>query len=231
MIHQNDEDAIKNRILEIRERIGEAAEKAGVQTEDVLVMAVTKTVSPVNVNLAIQNGISLLGENRVQEFCDKYESYLPSKCIHFIGHLQSNKVKYIIDRVQMIESVDSISLAEEIDIRAKQSGVVMPILLQVNISREATKSGFMEEEVFEIAKRVCNLSSVCLQGLMCIPEKGSTEAGFKRMEEMFFKFRESTTLHNSMKLLSMGMSDDYAEAVACHSNLVRLGSAIFGKRD
>lgn len=232
MIPLNDEEIITKRISEIRSRVGEAEYKAGVQVGSVSVMAVTKTVAPELVNIAIRHGVSLLGENRVQEFLEKCDCFLKTKNgVHFIGHLQSNKVKYIIDKVNMIESVDSLSLADEINSRAKSMGIVMPVLLQVNISSEETKSGFLPTAVFEAAKRVEELEAISLRGLMCIPEKGNTLSGFKAIEDMFFNMKEMSLSNGSMEILSMGMSEDYEAAISCHSNLIRLGSAIFGKRN
>lgn len=228
-MQQNNIDISEN-LREIKNRIADCCEKYGRKSSDVNLMAVTKTVPPEDVNLAVSQGIVLLGENRVQELIGKYDNYiLKRNNIHFIGHLQTNKVKYIIDRVSLIESVDSVKLAVEISNRALQLGRVMPILIQVNISEEASKSGFLVSELEQAVKIVSNLEGVCVNGFMCIPAKDDITA-FQRMDYLYNEYKAKQDMNISMKYLSMGMSGDYEKAIAHGSNIIRLGSAIFGKR-
>lgn len=224
-------DCIEQRLSIIRQRVSESAKKACRDVDDITIMAVTKTISPEAVNVAIENGITLLGENRVQEYLDKADKYqLSKKNIHFIGHLQTNKVKYIIDKVSMIESVSSIKLAEEIHSRASAQKIIMPILLEVNISEEETKSGFFINEINQALERIFSLQNVSVQGLMCIPAKTKAEYYFEKMNSLFQEIKQVSFPNGSMKYLSMGMSGDYEEAIVHGANIIRLGSAIFGER-
>lgn len=222
---------IRQNILEIHQRMAEAAAISGRSTEDIELMAVTKTVSFERINAAYDSGVRLFGENRVQEYLGKYEQYcFDVNQVHFIGHLQTNKVKYIIDKVSMIESVDSIRLAKEIEQRAAAAGIVMPILLEVNIASEATKSGIPESGLSDAVAELAELSHVCLRGFMCIPEQGNGEYYFAKMKDRFETMR---TLHPELALstLSMGMTNDYEAAIRHGSTLVRVGSGIFGARN
>lgn len=217
-------------IREIRERIAAAAAFSGRSADAVQLMAVTKTVTPERINAAYEAGIRLFGENRVQEYMDKREQYsFPDEQVHFIGHLQTNKVKYIIDKVSMIESVGSVKLAQEIERRADAAGIVMPVLLEVNIAAEATKSGFSESELSEAVKALQSLPHIRVQGFMCIPEQGNGEYYFAKMKERFEAVRSQ---HPNLPLhtLSMGMTGDYEAAIRQGSTLVRIGSGIFGAR-
>lgn len=219
-------------LKEIYERVAEAALRSGRNAEEIHIMAVTKTVSPELVNRAIEQGIRLLGENRVQEFLDKQKQYAPvSEGIHFIGHLQTNKVKYIIDKVDMIESVGSLKLAEEIEKRAAQLDRRMPVLLEVNISAEETKSGFLPEMVFEAFRSISALPHLEVSGLMAIPQKGNGGYYFQKLHELFEEMRVCAEDKKIFSVLSMGMSADYEEAILHGSTLIRLGTALFGKRN
>jgi len=207
----------------------EAKAKYRENDEAVRLMAVTKTVPAETVNNVISFGADLLGENRVQEYLEKKERYLPAE-IHFIGHLQTNKIKYIIDYVECIHSVDSISLAEEISKAAVKHGKVMNILAEVNIGREDTKSGVYPEQLEELAVKISALPGIKLRGLMAIPPKKESDIYFGRMQEIFEKLGEKSIDNVSMDVLSMGMSADYVNAIKYGSNIVRIGSAIFGAR-
>ncbi|MDE7361815.1 MAG: YggS family pyridoxal phosphate-dependent enzyme [Oscillospiraceae bacterium] len=200
--------------------------------EDVRLMAVTKTVSPERVNFAIGLGVSLLGENRVQEYLDKRESYAPAE-VHFIGGLQTNKVKYIIDKVSMIHSVDNMRLAEEINRRAAQHGKVMDILAEINIGGEETKGGVSAESAGEFCAMAAELPNIRLRGLMTIPPAGCGESVFAEMQELFerLKVENAHNRENAMfDTLSMGMSGDYEAAIKYGATIVRIGSALFGRR-
>lgn len=221
---------VKENYLRISENICNAIVKSG-RNDEVRLMAVTKTVPYEKVNYAAELGINLLGENRVQEFLGKYE-YYSKKCeIHFIGGLQNNKVKYIIDKVSMIHSVDSKKLADEISRRAVAVGRVMDILIEVNIGKEETKGGILLEEVSELSDYCRELSGINLRGFMTIPPpdaNGSSRRYFEQMKQIYDDCRSK--YGKEIDTLSMGMSGDYEQAVMSGSNLVRIGSALFGSR-
>lgn len=222
---------IKDNYDRINENILSAVSKAG-RKDKVRLMAVTKTVPCEAVNYAASLGIDLLGENRVQEFLSKYEYYDKNCQVHFIGGLQSNKVKYIIDKVSMIHSVDSIKLADEINKRAALNEKVIDILIEINIGEEENKSGVLVEGLPEIADYCFSLSNIRLRGFMAIPpvdDNGSNGRYFKQMETIYGKYQSK--LGAQIDTLSMGMSNDYEQAVLYGSNIVRIGSALFGKRD
>lgn len=226
-------DDISESYAEICGNIKKAMSAAG-RTDAVRLMAVTKTVSPDRINCAIGLGVDLLGENRVQEFLDKRESYKDAE-IHFIGGLQTNKVKYIIDKVSMIHSVDSLRLAEEISRRAGRHGIVMDILAEVNIGGEDTKGGISPEDVREFCEGLLELPNIRLRGLMTIPPPDCPEEYFSRMQKIFLDIK-ARPLHNSNEAnflfdtLSMGMSGDYEKAVKYGSTIIRIGSGLFGYR-
>lgn len=224
-------DDIKESYARICENIEKARVAAG-RTDKVRLMAVTKTVAPERINYAIGLGADLLGENRVQEFLDKREQYLPAE-IHFIGGLQTNKVKYIIDKVSMIHSVDSAHLAEEISKRAQQHGLVMDILAEVNIGGEETKGGITPESAPEFCAALRELPGVRLRGLMTIPPPGCGEDAFEAMQRLFSDLRSDKQVNCSgcFDTLSMGMSGDYETAVRHGATIVRIGSGLFGYRN
>lgn len=218
----------------ISERIENARLKAG-RTDEVKLMGVTKTVAPELINRSVELGIRLLGENRVQEFLDKHESYDKRAEVHFIGALQSNKVKYIIDKVSMIHSVDSIKLASEIDKRAKAHGLTMDILVEINIGGEETKSGIPPEGLKAFIDEAKELGGIRIRGLMTIPPvniEGSSERYFAKMQEMFEGLKSETGGDSRFLVdtLSMGMSGDYETAIKYGSNIVRIGSLLYGYR-
>lgn len=220
------EDSFKR----ITENIEKARLKAG-RTDEVRLMAVTKTVPYEKVNFAASLGIDLLGENRVQEFLGKYELY-DKKCeVHFIGGLQSNKVRHIIDKVTMIHSVDSEKLAVEIGRRADGIGKIMDILIEVNIGKEESKGGVLPEALNGLVSFCQDLSGVRLRGFMAIPPpaaKGGNERYFEAMKLIYEDYRLK---YKDIDTLSMGMSGDYEQAVLYGSNIVRVGSALFGERN
>lgn len=228
--------AVEENYQEICFRIGEAAVRAGKKPEDVRFMAVTKTVDPVYINQAIACGIDLIGENRVQEFLGKRDSLRLDRCEkHLIGHLQTNKVKQIVGQVDMIQSVSSIKLAEEISACSEKLGIVTPVLVEINIGKEESKSGFFIEEAEESLCRMSGLKGISVQGLMTIPPicENAAECGnfFSNMYQSFVDIGAKKIHNIDMRILSMGMSDDYELAIAHGSNLVRVGSALFGARN
>lgn len=214
----------------IRENVGEAAEKCGRKAEDIRIMAVTKTVAPEIVNHAIELGLDLLGENRVQEYLSKAEAYSPAE-IHFIGGLQTNKVKYIIESVSMIQSVDSLKLGTEIDRLAAKHGRVMDILCEVNIGGEESKGGVAPDKLRELIAQLAHLKNIRIKGLMTIPPPSQSDVFLGRMQELYNDLRDNKIEGADMQVLSMGMTHDYAEAVKYGSTLVRIGTGLFGARD
>ncbi len=210
--------------------INEAKAKYRRSDEQITFMAVTKTVAPEAVNHAIDCGITTLGENRVQEYLSKKEFYNPSAEVHFIGHLQSNKVKYIIEDMSLIQSVDSLKLAAEIDRHAARVGKVQNILIEVNVGDEVSKSGVGIDAVEPLLAEVGQLENVRVKGLMTIPPANSGEKFLCRMQELYQEISAKKMTHIDMEVLSMGMSGDYAAAIRYGSNLVRIGSALFGAR-
>ena len=222
-------------VAKVRERLRLAAEKAGRDPAEIRLMAVTKTVPPELVNKAIAAGCGLLGENRVQELLEKYEKYdLDHAEIHFIGHLQTNKVKYIADKVAMIQSVDSLRLAKEIDRQCGKLGRKMDILLEVNIAAEESKSGFLQEDAQKAVEEVAQMDALNVRGLMTIgPAQAKideTTACFEKMRKLFVDIMTKKSDNTSISVLSMGMTGDYCEAVQYGSTLVRVGRGLFGAR-
>ena len=226
---------IEENLKIIRERIGNAALKSGRKPEDIHLMAVTKTVEPAYINHAIECGIDLIGENRVQEFLLKEPELNLSGCsAHLIGHLQSNKVKKIAGKVDVIQSVDTVSIAREIAKQAKNAGITQKILLEINGGNEESKFGFELDEVYERACEISEIEGVKVCGLMCVAPICEKESDLlKIFENIYGKFidiMDKKRDNISMDILSMGMSGDYETAILGGSNLVRVGSAIFGPR-
>ena len=210
--------------------IGEAKAKYRKPSDSITFMAVTKTVAPEAVNHAIHCGIQVLGENRVQEYLSKKDYYDPAASVHFIGHLQSNKVKYIISDMDLIHSVDSVKLAAEIDRQAKRVGKVQDILMEVNIGAEASKSGVMPDELPELLAQAAEFSNIRVKGLMTIPPSGDNEKFLFEMQKLFLDISAKKMDNIDMDILSMGMSGDYADAIRYGATIVRIGSALFGAR-
>lgn len=220
--------SISENIKRIRYNVEEAKAKYRKPDETVRIMAVTKKTPYERVNLAVNEGITLLGENRVQEYLAKKEFYDKKAEIHFIGRLQSNKVKYIIDSVTLIHSVDSAGLLREIGNRAAKAGRVMDVLIEVNIGGEESKGGASPDGARELLYMASELKSVRARGLMTIPPIGRSEESFDRMKRLFEDMRSESAAGAGMDILSMGMSADYVSAVKYGSNIVRIGSEIFG---
>lgn len=214
---------------EICYNVNEAKAKYG--ASDVKIMAVTKTVPYEKVNFAINNGITLLGENRVQEYLSKKDQYDKKAEVQFIGHLQTNKVKYIADSISMIQSVDSLKLAQEIDKQAKKAGRVLDVLIEINIGGELSKSGTSADTLTELAMQIAELENVRIKGLMAIPPIGAGEDVFEKMHLLFEGLKEKNMTDVQMETLSMGMSGDYEMAIKHGSNLIRIGTKLFGARN
>ena len=223
-------EALIENIREWQARIGEASAKWG----GAEICGVSKTIDPETINMAWDGGIRTLGENRVQELMSKIDRLNPGYRIHLIGQLQTNKVKTIIDRVDMIQSVDRDALADEIERRAVAANRVMPVLVQVNIAREPQKAGIDEDNLLPFIHRLSGMQGLRVEGLMAImpiaddPEE--VRPYFRRMREWFERLRDMDIPNVSMHTLSMGMSDDCLVACQEGATMVRLGRALFGER-
>ena len=235
----NDSDRysdIEQNIKEVRLKISEAALKSGRNPDDIHLMAVTKTVESRYINHAISCGIDLIGENKVQEFLIKEPELNLKNCkAHLIGHLQSNKVKKIVGKVDVIQSVDSVPLACEIAKRSLENGITSRILLEVNVGNEESKFGFGCDEIYEKVSEISEIDGISIQGLMCVAPICDDEKKLRHIfSDMYRSYLDiaSKKINNvNMNVLSMGMSGDYIEAVLEGANLVRVGSAIFGSRN
>jgi len=221
----------------IKANIEKAALSVNRNPDEIRLMAVTKTVEPIYIKHAINLGIDLIGENRVQEYLSKEEEIMKNEKkpeVHIIGHLQTNKVSKIIDKVDMIESLDSVKLAKEISKQAVKAGVTMPVLVEVNIGREESKTGFDPDEVIDGIYEIAELEGIKIKGLMCIPPVCDSEkeamAYFDAISKLFIDIKDKKIDNVDMQILSAGMSQDYEAAIKCGSNLVRIGSALFGAR-
>lgn len=225
---------IRENLEEVEKRITAAALRSGRKRDDITLIAVTKTHGVDVMNEAIRLGVTDIGENKPQEVRDKFENVLPVKW-HLIGHLQTNKVKYVIDKVCMIHSVDSIKLMDEIERQAQKHNLVMDILIQINISGEESKSGINKDELEDLLIHAGKLEHVKVKGLMTIASKTDNyitkTLQFDNMRQLFIDIQQKKYDNVNMLYLSMGMSGDFETAIECGANMVRVGSAIFGQRD
>ena len=228
-----EEIEVRENLLRVKESIASACQKAGRDPGEVTLLAVSKTVSPEKINAAISAGVDRIGENRVQEYLQKREALLPVEA-HLIGHLQTNKVNAIVGKVAMIQSLDSLRLAAALDAASKRLGIVTDVLAEVNIGGEESKSGISPEEAEEFCEKVREFSGLRLCGMMTVPPISDSEQKkreyFSRMWRLFVDIRDKNMDNRDMSILSMGMSDDFPEAIQEGSTMVRIGSAIFGKR-
>ena len=227
--------SIKENIEKINAVKNAAARRAGRDGSEILLCAVTKTHPASDINEAIDAGITDIGENKVQEILDKYDEVKPVRW-HMLGHLQTNKVKYIIDKVSLIHSVDSYKLAEEINKRAAQHGIVMDILIQVNSAMEESKFGITTDETDSLIEEILkNCPNIRIRGLMCIApfaeNPGDAAKYFRAVKEIYDRYADAPREGLDFKYLSMGMSNDFETAIAEGSNLIRIGTAIFGARN
>lgn len=226
---------IKKNIEEIQNEIFKACKSCGRDPSDITLIGVTKTYEPEAINYAIEYGILDIAENRVQEIIRKYDEVDASARWHLIGHLQTNKVKYIIDKVDLIHSVDSIRLAEEIQKRAEQINKIQDVLIQINIAGEAQKSGIDPNDLPELLLQVSKLPNVKVCGLMNIApfdvSPSLLREDFKKMKVLFdglmaYGYENVEAIH-----LSMGMSGDFVEAIYEGASMIRVGTKIFGSRN
>ncbi|MBS7008181.1 YggS family pyridoxal phosphate-dependent enzyme [Anaerostipes sp.] len=220
---------------QVKENVKAACERSGRNPEDVTVIAVSKT-KPLSMIEELRDcGVMDFGENKVQEIINKYEQITKPVRWHMIGHLQTNKVKYIVDKAALIHSVDSVKLARQISKEAVKHQVKVPVLLQVNLAKEESKSGFYEEELFDALEEIAVLPGIQTEGLMQIApfveNPQNNRIYFRRMRQLFVDIKEKNFDNISMNILSMGMTNDYQVAVEEGSTLVRVGTGIFGERD
>ena len=227
---------IRENIREIRARIDAAAKAAGRDPQEILLCAATKMNVAERVKEAVAGGVVCCGENRVQELQDKLpKGAYTGKPVHFIGHLQTNKVNKVVGSVDLIQSVDREALLLAIDKEARKKGIVQDILLEVNIGAEESKSGYTPEEAAAVAAQMSDFPGVRLCGLMAIPpisqKKGDNRKYFAEMANLFVDIGRKKYDNVNMVCLSMGMSDDYEDAIAEGSTMIRVGTAIFGARN
>ena len=228
--------SIAENIRVIRETMAQAAKAAGREPSEVLLCAATKMNDAAAVREAVAAGVDCCGENRVQELTQKLaEGAYTGKPVHFIGHLQTNKVKQVVGKVDLIESVDRMELLECIEKTAAKLGIVQPILLEVNIGAEESKSGFSQEEIWQTVEKMADFPHCRLRGLMAIPpislHPGDNRRYFAEMRNLFVDISEKKYDNVAMECLSMGMSGDYADAIAEGATMIRVGTAIFGPRN
>lgn len=219
----------------IQERIREAALKSGRSADEIHLLAATKTVPVELINYATDHGIQLIGENKAQELNQKYNYYqVPKEQIHFIGHLQTNKVASVVGKVSMIQSVDSIKLANEISKRSCQANITTDILIEVNVGGESNKSGVAPETLQELLSQISQLPAINVRGLMTIPpiteKPEQARKFFSNIYQLSVDIQGKNIDNVFMDILSMGMSSDYYEAILEGANMVRIGSLLFGKR-
>ena len=228
------EEIAKN-VARVRAAMAEAARKAGRDPGEILLCAASKMNDAARVQAAVQAGVDCCGENRVQELMEKLpQGAYTGKPVHFIGHLQTNKVNKVVGNVALIQSVDREELLQAIEKAAAKLGIVQPILLEVNIGAEASKSGFTPEEAMAISSRMAEFPHCKLEGLMAIPpiseEPGGNSKYFAQMHQLLVDIRAKKYDNVSMACLSMGMTDDFPDAIRAGSTMIRVGTAIFGAR-
>ena len=225
---------IKENYESVLYQIDEAARKSGRKAEDITLIAVSKTVEVDRIKEITKLGVLNLGENRPQEICEKVESFSNDINWHLIGQLQTNKVKYIVDKVKMIHSVDRIELAEEIQKRAQKIDKIIDILVQVNISGEETKSGIEPSKAIDFVCQLSEFPNLRVNGLMTIAplftDINSTRPIFKALKKLSVDINNENIHNINMDFLSMGMSNDFTVAIEEGSNMIRVGTKLFGKR-
>lgn len=215
---------IKNNINEVKSKI----------SDEIRLVAVSKTRPLEDIEVAYKCGIRDFGENKVQEICTKYEKFHKDVRWHLIGHLQKNKVKYIVGKVHLIHSIDSISLVEEIEKRYKKENIIANGLIQINIGRETQKYGVLQEDIYGIIESIENCNNIKIKGIMVIIPKGNDEDNrrhFRKTKEIFDEIKQKKYKNTCMEILSMGMTHDYKVAIEEGSNLIRIGEGIFGARN
>ncbi|MGB3367354.1 MAG: YggS family pyridoxal phosphate-dependent enzyme [Acidaminobacteraceae bacterium] len=218
----------------VNANIKRACEKIGKNPSEITLVSVSKTIDEDIINESIKLGVTAIGENKVQEIQRKFDNIDPVDW-HLIGHLQSNKVKYIIDKVALIHSVDNLKLASEISKRAKSHEITANVLIQINVAKEEQKSGVDTNDFYDLLNDIDKLENIKVKGLMNIApfdlEDEEIRKYFKQMKDIFDSVKNNTYNNVEMKYLSMGMTSDYEIAIEEGANIVRVGTGIYGKRD
>lgn len=228
--------SIAENVAAIRQELEKAALAAGRDPREIQLCAATKMNDAEAVRQAIAAGVDCCGENRVQELTQKLAQHAYDGApVHFIGHLQTNKVKQVVGKVALIQSVDSLRLLCAIDTEARKQGIVQDILLEINIGQEESKSGFREEEILPLLEKIGDFPNICVKGLMAIPpisqNSGDNLKYFQKISHLSVDIKAKKYDNVTVKCLSMGMSGDYQDAIRCGSTMIRIGTAIFGARD
>ena len=228
--------SIAENVARIRAEIDAAALACGRDPRKIQLCAATKMNDADAVRQAIAAGVDCCGENRVQELAEKLgQNAYQGAPVHFIGHLQTNKVRQVVGKVDLIQSVDSVRLLAAIDREAKRLSIVQDILLEVNVGMEESKSGFFPEEILPVVEKSVQYSNICIRGLMTIPPishySGENRKFFQKMFQLSVDIQNKIDDNVKVDCLSMGMSGDYPDAIACGSTMVRIGTAIFGARN
>ena len=226
---------IAENVARVQEEIRMAAQRCGRNSEEIILVAASKMNNFARVREAIDAGITVCGENRVQEMTEKNaQGAYEGVHLHFIGRLQRNKVKQVVGVAELIHGVDTLALLQEIGRRAAEKGIVQNVLLEVNIGREETKAGFAPEDIPSVLENGETISGIRIRGLMAIPPIVASEAEilpyFSAMQQLFVDNGQKKYDNSTMDFLSMGMSGDFPQAIACGSNMVRIGTRIFGPR-
>ena len=227
--------SIAENVAAIRAAMESAARDAGRDPKEIQLCAATKMNDAAAVRQAIAAGVDVCGENRVQELTQKLgENAYVGAPVHFIGHLQTNKVRQVVGKVDLIQSVGSLHLLEAVNKEAARQNLRQDILLEVNIGEEAAKTGFAAEEILPLIDKIDSFSNICVRGLMAIPpiseNPGDNSKFFLKMREIYVDIRAKKKDNVQVDCLSMGMSGDYLDAIRCGSTMVRIGTAIFGER-
>ncbi|WP_051403525.1 YggS family pyridoxal phosphate-dependent enzyme [Schnuerera ultunensis] len=225
---------MKNNLLNIEKNIEEVLKRSGRTGDKVHIIAVTKTVGVDKINEAIELGLTNIGENRTQELVEKYDIIGNKAKYHMIGHLQTNKVKTIIDKVALVHSLDRLSLAKELDKRAKKHGIIVDTLVQVNVAEEESKFGLKLDEVIPFLEKILKYDSIRVKGLMTIApfveDAEEVRWVFKELRRFSEVIKNKDYTNVKMEILSMGMTNDYQVAIEEGSNMIRIGTGIFGQR-
>lgn len=226
---------VEQNINILEDRIAKAAEKAGKEPEEITLVAVSKTVEPERIREAIRCGIKIIGENRVQEAEEKFKQIPEEFAKHLVGHLQTNKAKKAVELFDMIQSLDSMKLAEEISKRAQQKGKTMDVLVEVKTSGEPTKFGLEPSEVYDFVTKLSDLEGISVRGLMTVglfsSDMNQVRPCFRKLKNLFDELKDANIPRIEMEYLSMGMTQDYEAAIEEGANMIRIGTAIFGRRD
>ncbi len=226
---------LKENYDQVAKKVEEACMRAGRNKEEVTIIAVSKTKPLANVVELQSHGVMDFGENKVQELCSKYEEIEKPVKWHLIGHLQTNKVKYIVDKVELIHSVESLKLAKQISKEAVKKDVTVPVLIQVNVANEDTKFGLETEEVVALVEEASKLPNIKIKGLMTIApfvdDPEDNRIYFRELKQLFIDIKEKNIDNVDMEILSMGMTGDYEVAIEEGATMVRVGTGIFGARN